>query len=168
MNSHLGYKIPSRYHFQAVNISIDKLLNPTTTILKSTKSNKLSKVLDEGTIDSVFKKITKLYKNFCLNYINEEQLILEFPGLSKESQKLIINAIKSNKSKILEAQMILLNDPSEKTMHYFDWDVSSILSSSSLEGQKKVLMNLALTCQDEVSHFELTTDNVEKLIKLLE
>lgn len=152
-----------------MNTSIDKLLNPSKTILKSTKPNRLSKAFDEGTIETALKKITVLYKNYCLNYLNEEQLLSEFPGLSEESKKLISCAIKSNKSKILEAQINALNDPSEKTMKYFDWDVSKVLSSSSLEGQKKVLMNLEVTtCQEEVSHFELTVDDVEKLIKLLE
>lgn len=110
-----------------------------------------------------------MYKSFCLHYINTEQLLSEFPGLTEESQKLITNAIKSNKSKILEAQVVVLSDPSERTMKDFDWDVTTVLSSSSLEGKKKVLMNLAMTtCQDEVSHFELTRNDVERLIKLLE
>ncbi|XP_063704271.1 uncharacterized protein LOC134833761 [Culicoides brevitarsis] len=154
---------------EIINASIDKLLNPSNLPSKPTKSSKLSKAFDEETIEGLLKKFSVLYKNYCLNYINDDQLLSEFPELSEDSRKLILSAIKANKSKILEAQIILLGDPNEKTMKYFDWDVTQVLSNSSLEGQKTILMNLTTTStQDEVSHFELTRENVEKLIKLLE
>lgn len=142
-------------------------MNPTSLGQKS--NNKLLKILDESNIENIIKKLTTLYKNYCLNYLNDEQIIAEFPQLSHESQHLLTSAIKSNKSKILEAQITALCDPNVRTMKHFDWDIVQTLSGSNLDGQQRVLMNLALkTTDDETLHFELTREKLGKLIELLE
>lgn len=129
--------------------------------------SKLAQLHGKDVLVKAVKELSIIAKKLVLQYANDKDLMSNFQEWPEDFKQTICKTIKYRRPDILHAHIsnIVLNI--DNFLQYFDWNISLVLSSSSLQSTNKLVMNLVVVSKNNILHFQLSSEEVKKLSNIL-
>ncbi|XP_053696751.1 COMM domain-containing protein 8-like isoform X2 [Sabethes cyaneus] len=159
---------------QIAHLLIDYLLEvPRTDVTRRKVCSLLNLPAGGDDFSFTIKLIESVFRQYCLNEINEAELKSHFQALNQDMQQTLLRTVEQRKSEIAQFLINEINAKDNLLMESFDWDVKWIMGNSSLASVREQIATVALNCRGKdhrlkTVRFEMNRDKLNHFIEQLE
>lgn len=124
--------------------------------------------------ENAVKFISNIYRQFILEMISEAELLSHFAHFNADFQQSVLDVFSVRRTEMEEFLIIEHNSRKTNLLMSFDFDIRLIMGSSNMASLRTQIATLILNCKTPKStelktiHMELTREQIDKLITILE